>query len=118
MQPDDVAKPVPFRGLAINTVVWAASLWGAIEWKVNGIDGAGNVLLAWLWFFGVFGLLSARVDPKDRFSKARAWARLPARAAALAVAAVLVWFGAFGCVALIAAGFVGTAIHRSRPEKP
>jgi hypothetical protein len=122
----------PARGSAIKTqreistmvkflrtlAVESAFLGCLYAWKVLGIPGAGNVVVAWLWLGAVLGILpwiygavgNTDGSPLPR-SKDPAAAKALRAIADTVAALALVWFGHFGLAALIGAMRIGVGIY-------
>jgi hypothetical protein len=102
------------RTLAIE----AAFLGCLYAWKVHGIDGAGNLVAAWLWFGAAVGILmwiygsfgNTDGSPLKRTKEPAASKVLRAAADIVAVVA-LVWFGHVGLVVLIGVQRFGCACY-------
>jgi hypothetical protein len=103
------------RTLAIE----AAFLGCLYAWKVLGVEGAGNLVAAWLWLGAAVGILMwiyGAVGNKDgsplKQPNELAASKVLRAAADIFAVLALVWFGHIGLALLIGVQRFGTACYQ------
>lgn len=93
----------------------AALFFGLYLWKFKHLEGAGNVVTAWLVFVGVVSLIAGFAGDKSWFKDPRsATFNLVARALTFVIAGVLFFFGDFTLGALCVVGNLCVSVARER----
>lgn len=94
---------------------WTGLLAAGYAWKFLGMEGAGNLLAAFLWFAGAIGVFMICSEPKSarsyvtpRFVAAYGWACY------WLLMAGLLWFGHFGYAALLGLMALGMQVYGAR----
>ncbi|WP_261526131.1 hypothetical protein [Burkholderia multivorans] len=99
------------RAWLASIAVMALEAAAFIAWKRFGINAAGNVLLFWLWFLAVTGVLVLVFLPRD-YERKNAAPKSALRtamsiASTVSMIAALAWFGHFVVAAFYTLGQFG-----------
>lgn len=92
---------------------WTCILIVAYAWKVQGIEGAGNLLAAFLWFGGVMSVFMIFHTPtKPSVPLHPGFVLAYTGCCAWVLMLGLLWCGLFGYAALLAFQFMGQQTYR------
>ncbi|SMG01049.1 hypothetical protein [Burkholderia singularis] len=106
--------------IASVTLIGVTALEGAafVAWKGFGIDAAGNVLMFWLSFISVIGILLLAALPRDFGPQSdvpkSAFRRSVESISTIAMIAALAWYGHFVMAGFYVLGQAEFVWYRSR----
>jgi hypothetical protein len=83
-------------------------------WKIEGIEGAGNLLQALLWLFAATGIVLAFAAARGARPPRSELRKAAATCNTLILLAVLCWFGHMALAAFYMLGILGSAVYRNR----
>lgn len=94
----------------------AAGLACAYAWLYEGVDGAGNLLLGWLWIVTPMAVVFA-IAPVSKPSEPPSPAlRAIWQTGDIVLLAMFLWFGHFGYGALLCVSMLCVAIWRKKED--
>ncbi|MES2973378.1 MAG: hypothetical protein V4757_07205 [Pseudomonadota bacterium] len=101
----------------ISIIVWAWMFACLYAWDILGMDGAGNLLIAWMVVLASLAVLGVAVLKPEQIKGAGAlprWVRLPLAASFFIL---LVWFGHGWLAALYALTWICASILNDMQRK-
>lgn len=91
-----------------------AQLAALVAWKFYGIEAAGNLLLFWVWFFAIVGIMAFFLPAQSPAAPKSRVRRFFSTFTCGVLLVALAWYGHFVSAAFFVLGWLGLCMFGSR----